>query len=269
MDLERERTVAVAAARAAGAEALRLQGRVAQRAKPDGSLVSDADLAADRMIRQALTDAFPADGMLSEEFPDDGARLARSRVWLVDPIDGTRDYLAGASGWAVQIALAEAGELVLGVLDLPAHGCTLVGMPGQGAMILDAAGAVQPLIRTAGAADVLISSTSRRNQEAVARIRKALPGFADLRASSVGIKVWRMLSGHADLYIHPRPLAEWDVAAPAAVLAAAGGTVSDLAGAPLRFNTTTGLCPGLVFTTRADQVQVIARLRAHGIGLMP
>jgi 3'-phosphoadenosine 5'-phosphosulfate (PAPS) 3'-phosphatase len=271
MTLEREWEQAVAIARRAGAEAQRMQGRIAQRSKADGSPVSDADLAADAIIRRDLTAAFPDDGILSEEFPDDRARLARRRVWLVDPIDGTRDYLAGASSWAVQIALAIDGTLALGVLDLPGHGVTLAGITGAGrrAALFDATGAEHPLERRPGGRDVLISSTSRRTQEAVARIRQALPEFSDLRATSVGVKVWRMLSGHADLYIHPRALAEWDVAAPAAVLAAAGGSATDLAGNPLVFNSAPGACPGLIFSTRADHAQLAVRLHAHGVSLTP
>jgi len=267
--LEPEWEVAVAVARRAGALALQMQGRVAERRKGDGSPVSDADLAADALIRRDLAAAFPDDGMLTEEFPDDGARLGRERVWLVDPIDGTRDYLAGAGGWAVQIALAISGRLVLGVLDLPGHEVTLVGAPGLRAAVIDAAGRESPLVPRPGGHDVLISSTSRRTQEAVARIRQALPEFADLRASSVGVKVFRMLSGHADLYIHPRALAEWDVAAPAAVLAAAGGFVTDLAGRDLAFNSTAGTCPGLIFSTRADHRQIAVRLAAHGVAISP
>ena len=78
-----------------------------------------------------------------------------------------------------------------------------------------------------------------------------------------------MVRGEADLYVHARSIAEWDVAAPAAVLIAAGGHATDLAGAPFRFNSPSGRCPGLVFSTRDDHPELIARLRAGGVELAP
>ncbi len=268
IDLTQEMTVAVRAAREAGAVALGMQGGTVERTKGDGSPVSDADLAADAVIRHQLATFFPDDGILSEEITDDRARLAKRRVWIIDPIDGTRDYLNGMPGWAVQVALAIDGVLVLGVLDIPCEGICLSGMPGIGGTVLGPHGA-RELAAVAGTADVLITSGSKRNQEAVASVRAALPEFAAMRATSVGVKVWRMLSGQADLYVHPRAIAEWDVAAPAAVLLAGGGAATDLAGRPFRFNGESARCPGLVFSTRADHAAVIERMRLAGVGLAP
>lgn len=267
-DLTQEMTVAVRAAREAGALALGMQGGVAERTKGDGSPVSDADLAADAVIRHHLAMYFPDDGILSEEIADDRARLSKRRVWIIDPIDGTRDFLNGMPGWAVQVALAIDGELVLGVLDIPCENVCLTGMPGVGGTVLGPGGA-RELTVVAGIADVLITSGSKRNQQAVATVRAALPEFGAMRATSVGVKAWRMLSGQADLYVHPRPIAEWDVAAPAAVLLAGGGVATDLAGRPFRFNGDSARCPGLVFSTRADHSAVIERMRVAGVELAP
>jgi 3'-phosphoadenosine 5'-phosphosulfate (PAPS) 3'-phosphatase len=88
-------------------------------------------------------------------------------------------------------------------------------------------------------------------------------------AHSVGVKAWRILSGQAGLYVHPRSIAEWDAAAPAAVLAAAGGTATDLRGQALRFNSPSGRCPGLVFSKRPDHYQLVERLRLAGVELSP
>jgi 3'-phosphoadenosine 5'-phosphosulfate (PAPS) 3'-phosphatase len=268
LSVAHEVSVAIRAAREAGATALQMQGAVEAVKKADGSPVTPGDLAADAIVRQHLTLNFPDDAILSEEEADAPARLGNRRLWIIDPIDGTKDYVARSHEWAVQVALAIDGTLVLGVLDLPAEGCCLVGVPGQGAWILDAQGQ-RPLAIDPANDDVLITSQSKRNREAVAKISAALPEFRSLHATSVGVKVWRMISGHAGLYVHPRPLAEWDAAAPAAVLIAAGGHVTDLVGAPLRFNSPAGRCDGLVYSKRRDHADLITRMRNAGVGLMP
>ncbi|HEX3133894.1 MAG TPA: 3'(2'),5'-bisphosphate nucleotidase CysQ [Planctomycetota bacterium] len=263
-----EVSVAIRAAREAGATALQMQGGIEAVKKADGSLVTPGDLAADAIVRQHLTLNFPADAILSEEEADSGERLSNRRLWIIDPIDGTKDYVAGTGEWAVQVALAVDGTLAVGVLDLPAEGVCLVGVPGHGAWVLDAQGQ-RPLAIDPANGDVLITSLSKRNRDAVAKVAAALPEFRSLHATSVGVKIWRMISGRAGLYVHPRPLAEWDAAAPAAVLLAAGGNVTDLAGAGLRFNSPLGRCPGLVYSKRADHAALIARMAAAGVELMP
>ena len=264
-----EISIAIRAAREAGATALRMQGAVSSTSKADGSPVTQGDLAADAVIRHHLGLAFPDDAILSEEEADaPGKRLGRSRLWIIDPIDGTRDYLDGSAEWAVQLALAVDGRLAVGVLDLPAEGLCLVGVPGRGAWILDAMGE-RPLHMVSAGEDRLITSQSKRNREAVARIAAALPEFIALHATSVGVKVWRIIAGTAGLYVHPRSIAEWDAAAPAAVLLAAGGQATDLAGAPLRFNTPEARCPGLVFSKRPDHSTLINRMHLAGVELVP
>lgn len=262
-----EVAIAIRAAREAGATALQMQGSVEATKKADGSPVTAGDLAADAIVRHHLTLAFPLDAILSEEVADAAAnRLGNSRLWIIDPIDGTRDYVSGSGEWAVQVALAINGNLALGILDLPAEGVCLVGVPGHGAWILDAQGQ-RPLSIDHANADVLITSLSKRNQAAVAKVVSALPEFRSLNATSVGVKVWRMISGHAGLYVHPRTLAEWDAAAPAAVLQAVGGTTTDLSGGALRFNSVSGYCPGVIYSKRPDHAALIARMAAAGIGL--
>jgi 3'-phosphoadenosine 5'-phosphosulfate (PAPS) 3'-phosphatase len=266
--LSEESSVALIAAHEAGQLALSLQGTVASHAKADGSPVSDADLAADRIISGHLRRSFPDDAILSEETIDDPRRLASSRLWIIDPIDGTKDYLAGRPEWAVQIALAIDGVLVLGVLAIPGEGVMISGRPGHGGTLVTPR-STQPL-RASGegsAHDVLIVSSSERNRRGVEQVRAALPEFGVLAATSVGIKVWRMLAGKADLYVHPRRIAEWDVAAPAAVLLAAGGQATTLDGQPCRFNQRVPQVPGIVFSCRPDHDQLISRLRHAEVGV--
>lgn len=264
IDLSRETTIALRAAQEAGAVALGMQGGIVKRDKADGSPVTDGDLAADAVLRSHLALHFPGDAILSEECPDDQARLTAERLWIIDPIDGTKDYVAGLPGWAVQIGLAIGGRIVLGVLAIPREGVCLVGVPGSGGTLLQGERA-QELRAVPGKRDVLVGSDSARNREAMAKVRGALPEFGSMRATSVGVKVWRMLAGEADLYVHPRSISEWDVAAPAAVLLAAGGRASDLAGRDFRFNVPEASVGGLVFSTRPDHDAIVARLGAAGV----
>jgi 3'(2'), 5'-bisphosphate nucleotidase len=264
MPYQHELSIASVAAREAGAIAREMQAGIEATPKGDGSPVTPGDLAADAIIRHHLTTHFPADAILSEEAADDPVRLGNQRVWIIDPIDGTKDYAAGGAGWAVQIALAVGGELVLGVLDLPVAGVQLCGVPGHGATIVDGMG-VRAVTAVDAGHHTLIASSSQRNAASLLTIRAALPEFACTTCTSVGVKVQRMLLGEADLYVHARHIHEWDVAAPAAVLMAAGGLATGLAGSQLRFNTPSGLCPGLVFSLRPDHQAVVARLAAQGL----
>lgn len=263
-DLTRELSVARSAARAAGAEAQRLQGTAGKRDKADGSPVTDGDLAADRIVREAILQAFPDDAILSEERADDHVRQHRDRVWIVDPIDGTRSYAAGGNEWCVQVALAVGGRLAVGILDMPSRGIQVWGAGGLGGGIADLQGerALHPV---AGARDVLAGSSSERNSGALKRVLAALPEFTHLPAQSVGVKALQILLGEADLFVHPRRIAEWDAAAPAAVLIHAGASATELGGGELRFNSAQGRVPGLVFSRRDDHARICARLAAAGI----
>lgn len=259
-----ELAIASLAARAAGQVALGMQGGICATDKADGSPVTPGDLAADQVIRHHLEMHFPNDAILSEEAADSALRLGRQRVWIIDPIDGTKDYIAGGDGWAVQIALAVEGVVVLGVLELAACNVHLAGIVGCGATIVDHRGS-RNLFAPTTALTTMIGSSSQRNASSLVEIRAALPEFAFTSCTSVGVKVHRILRGEADLYVHAREIHEWDVAAPAAVLLAAGGFATALDGDDLIYNTPQGRCAGLVFSTRADHHVLVERLRASGV----
>lgn len=257
---------ALGATLAAAEEASRLQHGVTSRNKADGSPVTDGDLAADASIRAVINERSPEDAIFSEEFPDDPSRLHARRVWIIDPIDGTKEYLAGKAEWAVQVALTIDGELILGVLAMPGLGVTILGIPGLGAWnIIDHQR--HPLTCAAGNDHVLVSSSSRRNQAGLERVLAALPEFSVSYIFSIGVKSWSIISGATALFVHPKPLAEWDVAAPAAVLLGAGGRATDLSGAALRFNSASGYCPSLVMSRRKDHDSIISRLSAGDVHL--
>lgn len=234
MRYEHEAGIALDLARRAGAMAVAAQAAAVERRKADGSPVCGADQDADAIIGDGLAAHFPADALCSEERRDDGVRLRAKRVWIVDPIDGTRAYLDGRDEWSVHIALWEAGQLVLGLVGLPARERYLLGVCGAGARSYRVTEQVISLPERP-ASRVLVSRRLH-NQGIAERLRAALPGYEMVFSSSVGGKVDLLLAGRAVAYVHPLPLHIWDDAAPCALLRAAGGQVTTLDETPLDFN---------------------------------
>ncbi len=229
--------LACRAARAGGRAAMAFYDTSAAETKADGSPVTEADHAANRVIVNAIRDALPADAILSEESKDSSERLSAERVWIVDPLDGTKEFLSRNGEFSVMIALAEAGAPVLGVVYLPALDVLYGAAKGRGAWV-ERDGDRTYLSR--GAADVaalrLVGSRSHPDPLLV-RMQEGL-GIVDVEpCGSVGVKCGRVAEGRRDLYLHPVPyLKEWDTCAPEIVLREAGGWVSDCRGEPLVYN---------------------------------
>jgi 3'(2'), 5'-bisphosphate nucleotidase len=217
---------------------MRFYGTAVATAKAGGSPVTEADHAANGVIVGALRQAFPGDAVLSEESADSPERLGAERVWIVDPLDGTREFLARNGEFAVMIGLAIQGRAVLGVVHQPADDVLLYAAEGAGTW-MEAGGAPAVRLRRGDARmDALRLVGSRSHPDPLlARIQEAL-GITDVRPSgSVGVKCGLIVRGERDLYVHPVPyLSEWDTCAPEVLVREAGGTVSDCTGAPLRYN---------------------------------
>jgi len=206
----------------------------------DGSPVTRADTEANHLIVEGLRRAFPGDAVLSEEAPDDGAWLRAERVWMVDPIDGTADFIRGRAGFAVMIGLVVAGEPQVGVVMQPVTGRLLRARAGGPAERLDAEGRVE-VLHVSTVSDLtsirLVASASHRS-EAIDRVRAALGVTSELNVGSVGLKLGLIASGERDLYVNPASKSSlWDCAGPQVILTAAGGRLSDLAGAPIVYTT--------------------------------
>jgi 3'(2'), 5'-bisphosphate nucleotidase len=179
-----------------------------------------------------LATARPHDAVLSEEGADDAIRLAAERVWIVDPLDGTREFSElGRVDWAVHVALWESGELVAGAVALPAQELTL-STPD-----VDLAPPV------GGSPRLVVSRT--RPPELVGALAKALNGRL-VPMGSAGAKVMSIVLGEADGYVHGGGQYEWDSAAPVVVARAAGLHTSRLDGSPLRYNQADPLLPDVV-----------------------
>ena len=211
--------------------------------KIDGSVVSDADTLADAIISEGLTKLAPDIPVLSEERTHLAARPYRDSFFLIDPLDGTREFVSGTDEFTVNIALVTHGEPVLGIVAAPALGIVWRGLVGFGAerlLVTKGAavyGAPQP-IRTrahpgASAPWIVAVSRSHGDPHTEAFITKR-PG-AIQQALGSSIKFCRVAEGGADIYPRLSPTSEWDVAAGHAIVTAAGGLVTDGRGQPLRF----------------------------------
>ncbi|HEX2187411.1 MAG TPA: 3'(2'),5'-bisphosphate nucleotidase CysQ [Longimicrobiaceae bacterium] len=237
-DLQERLDTAAAIARAAGAAAMRFYGSTGSTLKADESPVTAADHAANDVIVRELLRAFPGDAVLSEESRDDLVRLESDRVWIVDPLDGTKEFISQNGEFSIMIGLAVGGEAVLGAVYLP-DGDVLYGAArGLGAWAERGGGPREQLRAAPPAAGEIRLVGSRSHPDAlVAAIQEEL-GITDvLPCGSVGVKCSRIAEGARDLYVHPVPyLKEWDTCAPEVLLREAGGWVSDCLGRPLRYN---------------------------------
>jgi 3'(2'), 5'-bisphosphate nucleotidase len=195
----------------------------------DGDLAPDSlRKAGDRLSHEYLVVQLeqlrPEDAVLSEEGADDPARLSAGRVWIVDPLDGTREFgEAGRTDWAVHVALWQDGELVAGAVALPAEGRVLSTLRPERAQVQDA-----------GAPLRLVVSRSRP-PAFVSRLAADL-GAAEVPMGSAGAKAAAVITGQADVYVHSGGQYEWDSAAPVAVARAAGLHASRIDGSSLRYN---------------------------------
>lgn len=243
MTHESDEALAARLATTAGRILLDLQ---AQGGRDGAALGKAGDEAANAMLCRELRAARPGDALLSEEENDDAARLSQSRVWIVDPLDGTREYGEGRSDWAVHVALAVDGAAAVGAVALPGLGLTLTsGDP--------------PPLRPANAPLKMLVSRTRPAAEAV-HVAEAL-GADLLPMGSAGAKAMAVVRGEADIYLHSGGQYEWDNCAPAAVAQAAGLHVSRADGSPLRYNNADLYLPDLLIC-RPELAAEVLRLAA-------
>src|ERR1700682_2599813 len=238
-----ELRVAVELAREAGAAILDLYGGpIEVQQKFDLDLrepVTLADRIANELIVNALRRHFPDDGILAEESVDTDRRLAKRRVWMIDPLDGTNGFIEGNGDFAVQIGLAEAGEAVVGVVYQPLTGVLYRAVRGQGSWIERPnaeAGQARVVEHDELSMMCLAASRSHRSPR-MDRVVKAFGVKQEVRRGSVGIKVGLIIERQCDLYVHLSPRTkQWDSCAPQVILTEAGGRFSDIFGAPITYN---------------------------------
>ena len=242
-DFKDELRVAIDLARVAGAAILeQYKGplHVQQKSLDDDvEPVTQADRIANELIVTGLQREFPNDGILAEESVDTTRRLRKSRVWMVDPLDGTNGFIDGNGDFAVQIGLVEDGEVVVAVVYQPLPGVLYRAVRGQGTWIERPEMAAERGY-TSDMTDLpnmrLAASRSHRSP----RMNKVVERFGfreEVQRGSVGIKVGLIIEQQSDVYIHLSPRTkQWDTCAPQLILTEAGGRMSDLFGAPLSYN---------------------------------
>ena len=242
-DLTKELALAKKAARAAG-EILRghwRRGGYEIGSKGHDNPVTAADLEADRAIKKMLRDPFPGYGWLSEETADNDERLKCRRVWIVDPLDGTKEFIKGIPEFAVAIALIEDGVPVLGVTYNPVKRETYWAMRGAGCYLNKRRVRVTRT-RTLKRATVLASrsETARGEWQMFRGTLNARP------TGSVAYKLALVAAGKGDATFTRSPKSEWDIASGAALVIEAGGTITDIKGREIRFNRRNVQLDGLI-----------------------
>ncbi len=193
--------------------------------------VTSADLEADAALREHLGRAFPDYGWLSEETADNAARLSRRRVWIVDPLDGTKEFIKGIPEFVVAIALAEDGVPVLGVTYNPIKRELFWAARGAGCFLDDS-----PVHVTAAAAMTGAVVLASRSETARGEWIAYKDTIVAKPIGSVAYKLALVAAGRADATFTATPKSEWDIASGAALLAEAGGVMTDIHGHPIRFN---------------------------------
>jgi myo-inositol-1(or 4)-monophosphatase len=230
IELERDGALLTRAVREAGALALRMfKSDLRQWIKGKSSPVSEADIAVDELLKDRLQSGAPGYGWLSEETADDRTRLERRRVWIVDPIDGTRAYLAGRDDWSVSAALVEDGQSRLGVVFAPVTDEFFFSSRGEGAKrngecIAVAPGASLAVDRMSGPKFLLDRVRGTPSQEAYSKI------------GSLALRLSRVAEGQLDAAFAGGNSRDWDLAAAHLLVSEAGGAMTTLQGEGLVFN---------------------------------
>ena len=233
------------------AEAIRSQGQGRVNIKADGSPVTAADEAAEAIIRDGLSHLSPALPIISEEEAEhERPTITNGSYFLVDPLDGTKEFISGRDEYTVNIALVTDGTPILGIIAAPAQGLIWRGIVGRGAERLKFSGqgaeapqAINARPRPDGELTVMVS---RSHLEA--RTQAYLDGFAKTRRVGCGssVKFCRLAEGAADLYPRLAPTHDWDIAAGHAILVAAGGSVMDPDGGALHYGSPTLIIPAFL-----------------------
>lgn len=217
--------------------------------KVPGHPVCDVDLEVDEFLRERLTALAPDAGWLSEETADSAERLLQSKAWIVDPIDGTRDFLRGRPGWAVSVALVEGGRVQIGVLDAPERGQQWRAARGGGAWLNG------QRLRVTDREDL---PGARVPADTLPKTDADLIGVP--RPNSIALRIAMVASGEVDLCATLRWGQEWDIAAAVLIAQEAGAMVTDALGRPLRFNSTSAEAFGVLVSVPSIHQAAVQRL---------
>jgi myo-inositol-1(or 4)-monophosphatase len=226
--------------------------------KEHNSPVSEVDIAVDVLLRERLTAIAPDAGWLSEETEDDPARLAASRVWIVDPIDGTRAFIAGRPDWTVSVALVEARRPIVAALYAPVSEEFFLASAGAGATRNGAAIAVTP-------GDAVAGARIGGPRGLLERLAAAAPAFTVApRVHSLALRLARVADGTLDAAFASHTARDWDLAAADLLVHEAGGALTTTGGATLAYNGATTVHDVLVAAGLARHHALMALLQEQG-----
>lgn len=256
-DPARDLALLIRAAKAAGAVALGYHGPEARRwEKADGAgPVTEADLAVNAALEADLRGARPDYGWLSEESEDGAARLSAARVFIIDPIDGTRSFIEGKRAWAHSLAITQGGRVTAGVVYLPMMDKLYAAAEGHGATLNGA-----PLRVTAQGQMVGASVIGAKANYKPEHWRGLVPEFRREYRPSLAYRLSLVAEGRFDVMLTLRPTWEWDVAAGDVILREAGARTSDRRGTGLLFNNPGAQVDGLVAANPGLHGQIIGAL---------
>lgn len=245
MQLSQELNTAISLAKTAGKAIMEFYDSdflVEQKTTKDNHTepVTIADKTASKIIVEGLAESFPDDGILSEEETDTDHRLDKKRLWLIDPMDGTKGFVQKNGDFAVQIGLAEEGEMKLGVVFLPFFNQLYYAVKGNGAFAVENDESPK-LLQVSDKNDFgqMILGVSRDHRSSkMSRIAEYFGIPQEVQRGSVGLKIGLIANQICDIYIHLSPRTKhWDSAAPEIIIKEAGGNLTDLFGDTILYNT--------------------------------
>ena len=259
--------LAIDATRRAGAVVMRYFGRdLAVEHKTPTQPLTEADLAADALLREMLTGARPGYGWLSEETLDSPDRLGRKRVWIVDPIDGTSSFIAKVPEFAISVGLVEDGEVIAGVIFNPARDELYHAVRGRGAHVSRAGRAAVPLRVSGRTADESLTILASRSEIAAGELDPFSDAWRIEPAGSTAYKLAGVAAGHGEAFVSRGPKSEWDICAGVLLVSEAGGLTTDLHGDAPRFNRDDPYVHGILSASSAVHGEVLRTIRRMPAG---
>lgn len=260
--MDYELTILSQAMSEAGREALRLAATGFETfTKPDESPVTSADLAVNHILHDRLSTAFPEDGWLSEETVDNEDRLSRKRVWIVDPIDGTRSFVRGLPEFCLSVALVENGVPTVAAIFNPATGEFFSAIRGRGVQVERLLDSTQPAFTSPERPVALVNPWELR----VGRLEGLQPHLHCRPIGSIAYALALVASGQADAVVTLAGGNEWDVAAGVLLVEESGGRATTAAGHPVTFNRADPRLPGTLAIAAALPASARTHLIQHSI----
>lgn len=254
--------LAIDAARRAGEVVMRFFGQdlLVEHKAPDQP-VTQADLAADALLRAVLTGTRQDYGWLSEETRDEPERLARERVWIVDPIDGTRSFIAKRPEFAISIGLVERGAPVVGIVYNPARDELFHAVRGGGAFVSRSGSAPVPLRVSGRTGDEELTMLASRSEIAAGELDPFRSGWRVEPAGSTAYKLAGIAAAQGEAFVSRGPKSEWDICAGVLLVDEAGGRATDLAGEATSYNRPDPYVHGVLATNGTMHDALLKRIR--------